>query len=217
MSASDIVDIFIDLETFGRGAHAVFIEIGACKIDFETGEVHDTFFRPINWESVTGFDCDYLRYLLSQPFEQRNQMFDNMSEDEILLFVFGDDRCNFRTIDPSTIKWWLLQSDEACAALLKNSKNGLSLNEVLEQFKDWCGSDCIVWGNGSTFDITMLEDAYGRDNSPWVFYNVNDCRTIERFSNVQRSDVPFCGTKHSSLDDAVYEATYIYYMLQDMK
>jgi exodeoxyribonuclease VIII len=66
----------------------------------------------------------------------------------------------------------------------------------------------------------MLENAYNAVNlsPPWKFYNVNDCRTIERLARrrtgMTRRMFPRTGTHHNALDDAKYQAHYISKMYQ---
>lgn len=69
-----------------------------------------------------------------------------------------------RNINQDTVDWWSKQTDEAKAA-----HYGLDeLDEALTLLAQWLPNDAKVWGNGSTFDISMLEDAYrqcGIENS----------------------------------------------------
>lgn len=116
-------------------------------------------------------------------------------------------------IDVDTIHWWMQQSDEARQAILKP---GDPLEFVLAAFSEWILQNtqtCYPWGNGATFDISMIEDLYDRcDNlSPWKFWNVRDCRTVEYMAKglVDKKSVKREGTHHNALDDAIYQAQYI--------
>ena len=114
-----------------------------------------------------------------------------------------------RCISPNTRQWWSEQSKEARAAL-----HGLdSLEDILLEIVDFLPQDCKVWGNGSIFDIAMLEDAYRQYDIdiPWEFWNVRDCRTVLDMYESQRGgfNKKSGGTLHNALDDARYQAQYI--------
>jgi len=72
--------------------------------------------------------------------------------------------------------------------------------------------DIYVWGNGSTFDISMLEHAFVQLglHIPWKYYNIRDCRTIQMLAEdlIDRNDVKFEGEKHNALHDARWQAAY---------
>ena len=114
-----------------------------------------------------------------------------------------------RTICPDTQAWWLKQSEHARSAL-----NGLDdLEEELVNLANWLPADCKVWGNGSIFDIAMLEDAYRQYgiDIPWKFWNVRDCRTIKDLYESSRGgwDKTAGGNAHNALHDVIYQAQYI--------
>jgi len=114
-----------------------------------------------------------------------------------------------RLIDPSTEAWWLKQSKHA-----RNALNGLDdLGESLVSLVNWLPQDAKVWGNGSIFDIAMLEHAYRQldIDIPWKFWNVRDCRTIKDLYESSRGgwDKKAGGNAHNALHDAIYQAQYI--------
>lgn len=115
-----------------------------------------------------------------------------------------------RHICPETTEWWKGQSDEAKAA-----HYGLdSLDDVLKELAEWLPKDCKVWGNGATFDISMLEDAYRQYEIeiPWKFWNVRDCRTVlDMYESVRGGFNKTVNRKgaHNALDDAKFQAQYI--------
>lgn len=117
-----------------------------------------------------------------------------------------------RHIDPSTEEWWSNQSKAAKSAL----KGTIALEDMLWDLEDWLPDDCRVWGNGSIFDISILENAYDQHNEayPWKFWNVRDCRTIKDLYESLRGgfDGKVGGTAHNALDDAIHQAKYINYM-----
>lgn len=122
-----------------------------------------------------------------------------------------------RLIDQETVKWWEGQSEEARAA-----HYGLDeLSEALSLLARWLPKDAKVWGNGSTFDISMLEDAYRQLNIeiPWKFWNVRDCRTVlDMYESVRggfNKTVNRNGA-HNALQDAKFQAQYITMMWQKL-
>ncbi len=122
-------------------------------------------------------------------------------------------------LDVSTVKWWMTQSEEARKAVLAE---GESLEQVLLGLVTFIEQaagikNVKVWGNGSTFDISLLEYAYdllGWD-SPWQFWNVRDCRTVEDLATgiFDKKTVTREGTAHHALDDAKHQATYVSRMI----
>ena len=124
-----------------------------------------------------------------------------------------DDALKTRGVTGSTIRWWLRQSKEAqdrvCAP-------GKSLKEVLAAFGRWFRKDGVercIWGNGACFDVAMLENAYEQlfGMTPWNHWAVRDVRTIVDLAAgiVSRDSVPFEGTQHDALADAVHQAKYV--------
>lgn len=121
--------------------------------------------------------------------------------------VDWESACKGRSISPSTVKWWMQQSNDARAEILRE---GQPLLYVLESFAAWLPEDAIVWGNGATFDISILQDAYG-ERAPWKFWNVRDVRTVVdmAYPEIDRSQFAFLGTPHHALHDAIHQAQYV--------
>lgn len=116
------------------------------------------------------------------------------------------------TISAGTIMWWLQQSDEARATIYNTT--GIPLDEALDEvfkFVKSCGDEVVVWGNGSTFDISILEHAFYKffTELPWKFYNVNDVRTIVNINPKIKKNCKFEGAKHNALDDCKHEIKYL--------
>jgi exodeoxyribonuclease VIII len=115
-----------------------------------------------------------------------------------------------RYICPKTTEWWKGQSDEAKAAHF-----GLdSLKNALNELAAWLPKDAKVWGNGATFDVSMLEDAYRQYyiEIPWKFWNVRDCRTVlDMYESVRGGFNKTVNGQvaHNALDDAKFQAQYI--------
>lgn len=119
-----------------------------------------------------------------------------------------------RTISPSTLRWWMQQSDAAREAAF-SAPGAIPLGQALDEFREWLGTDKIStenmrpWGNGSDFDIAMLAHAYGRQGTPWKFYNVRCFRTIK--SDPRWKDVPKPAPiiAHHALYDAIAQAQHL--------
>ena len=114
-----------------------------------------------------------------------------------------------RTIDPDTLEWWGKQSAQARSAL-----DGLDdLGSALVVLSKWLPKDVKVWGNGSTFDISFLENAYEQLGMkiPWQFWNVRDCRTVLDMYECKRGgfNKKVGPGAHNALSDALYQSQYI--------
>lgn len=114
-----------------------------------------------------------------------------------------------RKADGETIKWWMYQSREAVEHLFKEPK--MPLLEALQNLKEFCGKGCKPWGNGSNFDISILDSAYRYFNmkSPWLFWNVRDVRTIVELNPIVKKETPFEGVKHNAIDDCIHQIKYV--------
>ena len=124
-----------------------------------------------------------------------------------------DDALRSRAATGSTLKWWLRQSKEAIDRVCAPGK---PLKEVLGAFGKWFRKDGVErcpWGSGACFDIGMLENAYEQlfGVTPWNHWAVRDVRTIVDLAAgiVSRDSVPFEGTQHDALADAVHQAKYV--------
>lgn len=114
--------------------------------------------------------------------------------------------------DWSTIKWWLVQN-EAARQLMAN-RNGHPLRDALIRVTDFvtenCGPKVRPWGNGSTFDITLLEQAYrlvGR-KVPWEFRQVRDLRTLADIEPAYHVNRPRPEREHDALADAMAQTDW---------
>lgn len=116
-------------------------------------------------------------------------------------------------VSPSTIKWWMQQSEEARAVF--NDPNAVGLQQALVEFAEWVAEDgdyseVQVWGNGAGFDQPILEHAYAVVDiiQPWNHWNARCYRT-------KRAEAPMVnapnrvGTHHHALDDALTQARHL--------
>lgn len=135
-----------------------------------------------------------------------------------------DSAIKSRRVSGDTLKWWMKQPDGARMEIVKN---GVSMDSALTEFSTYlsslpvAGAGHQVWGNGATFDISMLEHAYTqyKIHTPWKFWNVRDCRTIEELAKglLDKKDIPRAGTHHNALDDALYQCAYVSAMWQALR
>ncbi len=117
-----------------------------------------------------------------------------------------------------TIAWWITQNKQAQAVF--HGKDKMALSTVLMELTTWMRSKSFapcVWGNGATFDISILEYAYDHGTvglkEPWHFMKIRDMRTIveaaEMLFGFDRTFIPKVGVAHNALDDATYQAKII--------
>ena len=122
-------------------------------------------------------------------------------------------------IDYKTVMWWLQQSDKARTALTTGEHEELHIIDALEDLKRFLTSNAvllpiepIVWGNGATFDVSILEYAYNvmGVSIPWKFWNIRDMRTLVDVATTvwdfDKNHIKREGTHHNALDDAIYQA-----------
>lgn len=175
-----MIDIMIDLETMAVTPNGVIMSIGAVFFD-PNAEADD-------W------------YTLGDTFYRAIDVDSSL--------------CAGLHIDASTLEWWMSskRTQEARDALFSNPG---ALEEVLNEFSTWVrGSSSEtnaltrVWGNGSTFDITMLECAYSKIGyqQPWKMYNVRCFRTLKQLMSGFEPERE--GTHHNALDDAQHQARW---------
>jgi hypothetical protein len=115
-----------------------------------------------------------------------------------------------RRIDPSTIVWWMAQSDEARAATFGESQ--ASLEHMRVALIDWLSAlgDPLVWTHDPSFDAALLKDDQG--NAPWYYRNTRCCRTAAEYvTNEECDDLKelLNTVPHSVLDDAKLSAAQV--------
>lgn len=119
--------------------------------------------------------------------------------------------------DASTILWWLEQSEEARKSLTSNTQELSTALSWLSEFiiKNANHKLVQVWGNGASFDCVILRNSYSLTGQPvpWQWWNDRDVRTIVELGKVigfdPKRDMPFKGTRHNALDDAIHQAKYV--------
>ncbi len=121
-----------------------------------------------------------------------------------------------RSVDASTMIWWMQQEEAARNEVFGLNHKAPSLTEALTMFKEFVEFESVkVWGNGSGFDITILETAFKltKQSPPWKFWNIRDVRTAVELGKLldfdPKKDMPFEGVKHNALDDSKHQAKYV--------
>jgi len=122
--------------------------------------------------------------------------------------------------DASTILWWLKQSPEARSAIVVDDTVGLV--EALEQFLNFVAENAAngsknvqLWGNGISFDCSLLEAAFELVDTPFPIpcWNYRDVRTVVELGKAvglnSRYEIPFEGDQHNALADARHQVKYV--------
>lgn len=130
-------------------------------------------------------------------------------------------------IDPSTVLWWMNQSDEA-RSIYKNNDKAFDLSIVLENLNHFvyevCGedtkgnADLKLWGNGVGFDNVILRNSYSSFkyylDCPFAFYNDMCYRTLKNlYPEIKLERI---GTHHNALDDALSQMDHLELILKEM-
>jgi hypothetical protein len=111
-----------------------------------------------------------------------------------------------RRIQEETLIWWMKQGAAAQGVFHEDKQ---SLPVALADFADWMGpGEFTMWSNGADFDIPMIAHAYitCAIPLPWKYYNSRCFRTYKNLPGAKEIKLPFTGTKHNALFDAVYQA-----------
>lgn len=115
-------------------------------------------------------------------------------------------------IQKETVEWWSKQNPAALAELRKNN---ISIQEALDNFREWYGKKSLwTWSNGAGFDNVILENAYRAigEDTPWKFYDSRCYRTVKAIINIEEEERQ--GTHHNALDDAVHQARHLIRILE---
>lgn len=177
----DYVNVMVDLETMGKKHNAPIVAIGAVVFDPATGSIGESFYKVVCLESSVNWGA---------------------------------------VIDPSTVIWWLKQSSEARSAIVND--DAIPLQDALLQFREFVSDNVAggskkaqVWGNGASFDNSILRSSYDciAEDYPWEYWNDRDVRTMvelgQAISFDPKTTIPFEGSRHNALADAIHQARYV--------
>lgn len=119
------------------------------------------------------------------------------------------------TYSKSTLSWWKGLGEEVNKQL--KPRDPIPLHDALIGLSDFIqntiGIDQVnVWGNGSVFDIGILNYHYGRLGivEPWKFWNIKDVRTLCNLGNIHKRDIEFVGDEHNPTDDCLHQIRMCY-------
>lgn len=167
-------EIMLDLETLSVRPNAVIVVIGAIKFNR-----YDELPEKIDEKCLRNLNTFYERVHIESCQE------------------LG------MCIDDATLSWWEAQDKDAKHEALQNPKR-LPLKTALAKFSKWFGTESYtkIWGNGSSFDCTILGEAYKRCNMtpPWKFWMERDLRTILDIGRIRVSDLPQYKKHHALYD-----------------
>ena len=114
-----------------------------------------------------------------------------------------------RRVSEDTLIWWMKQGSVA-QGVFHESKQ--TLRTALESLNEWVGEgEYSVWSNGADFDLPMIAHActqLGVD-IPWIYWNSRCFRTYKHLPGAKAIKLPFAGTKHNALFDAVHQARIV--------
>lgn len=177
----DYVHVMVDLETMGKKHNAPIVAIGAVVFDPATGSIGESFYKVVCLESSVNWGA---------------------------------------VIDPSTVIWWLKQSSEARSAIVND--DAIPLQDALLLFREFVSDNVAggskkaqVWGNGASFDNSILRYSYDciAEDYPWEYWNDRDVRTMvelgQAISFDPKTTIPFEGSRHNALADAIHQARYV--------
>lgn len=177
----DYVHVMVDLETMGKKHNAPIVAIGAVVFDPATGSIGESFYKVVCLESSVNWGA---------------------------------------VIDPSTVIWWLKQSSEARSEIVND--DAIPLLDALLQFREFVSDNVAggskkaqVWGNGASFDNSILRSSYDciAEDYPWEYWNDRDVRTMvelgQAISFDPKTTIPFEGSRHNALADAIHQARYV--------
>ena len=165
-------DVMLDLETLSIRPDAVILVIGAIK--FNRNYKYE---ENISKKDIYNLDYFYKRITIESCLNEGLRK------------------------DKETERWWNEQDDDIKEEAF-SGENRISLKEALIEFSKWYGNSRCIWGNGSSFDCTILGESYNRCNIeiPWKFWLVRDLRTIMDIGNIRMYDLPDYNKHHALWD-----------------
>jgi len=103
-----------------------------------------------------------------------------------------------RDIDDGTIEWWATQPTHAREEAF-NEEGRIPLDQALDELGKLIWHSKLIWSQGPTYDMNILEHAYKsyRKPLPWKYFMVRDSRTV--FSLWPSQPIP--PTSHHALED----------------
>lgn len=130
--------------------------------------------------------------------------------------VMLEDALKHGRVTAGTLRFWMGIKDNK-AKFVFDDPTATPLYVALRGLNDFVRAQPAgvkVWGNGSHFDISILEhahDSIGTEGfvEEWKFWDVRDMRTALDMSGLDKSKMKFEGAPHHARDDAVHQAKVI--------
>jgi hypothetical protein len=119
-----------------------------------------------------------------------------------------------RTIDASTVMWWMQQSNEARKKLYDGEL--VPLNQALSHLARWIDTlnpkPTRLWAKDPDFDNSILANAFASNGQQWFFpyWSTRSVRTAVELAWPD-GDKPSVmdGVAHGALDDAIAQARLV--------
>lgn len=108
-------------------------------------------------------------------------------------------------VSQDTLDWWSEQSLAAREQAFSGTEN--IKDALIRLVNFYTQHECTeIWSKGALADIRWINNALDDFDieRPWKFYKEFCFRTLLR--SVPQFEIPFTGTPHSALDDAVHQA-----------
>ncbi|MGY5394537.1 3'-5' exonuclease [Acinetobacter sp. NigerLNRRAM0016] len=120
------------------------------------------------------------------------------------------------TVSQSTLAWWDRQSEDARAAAFSGTYHiEMALKALVNFYKE---NECQeIWSKGSLADIRWINNALDHFDiaKPWKYSREFCFRTL--LKTVPEFEMPFEGTEHNALDDAIHQAKQFIYIRQHVQ
>ena len=103
-----------------------------------------------------------------------------------------------RSIQQDTIDWWATQPAAAREEAF-GEDHRIPLDQALDELAKFIWQSKLIWANGPTYDMNIIEHAYKSFGKPlpWQFYTVRDARTVYSLY----PQLPRPPTSHHALED----------------
>lgn len=122
----------------------------------------------------------------------------------------------------ATISWWLVQDYQA-RQVMASGEGALNIAVALVAASNWIKENADervnVWGNGSSFDITLLEVAYNKCGLPlpWHYRNIRDQRTLTYLGPVMDLEHARPLVAHDAEEDAIAQAMTVRMCIREIE